>query len=198
MSAPQRIAEGDKPIRIRVDPMNPVDFARARLALLSDALLGIAIGAKGALAKPQKPLRELRLSDAERIEIATILRCLAKSPALDQITARRRGRGSPPDRAKGLRDYKMVLDYQEHLKFEKANVAQQMVAEAWGVRRTALMDANQKLRNSRHWKAWARLVRRHVKSKHKSAKDLPQKISLFLRNPANLRELPGHDKTGLL
>lgn len=92
----------------------------------------------------------------------------------------------------------MVLDYQEHLKFEKANVAQQMVAEAWGVRRTALMDANQKLRNSRHWKAWARLVRRHVKSKHKSAKDLPQKISLFLRNPANLRELPGHDKTGLL
>jgi hypothetical protein len=187
-------------MRVHSADLDPIGFARARLNNLADVVLGIPFGAKGALAKRQRPLRELGLSDAQRSEIASILRNLARTPAaLEHMSGRRKGPGSPPDRAKAVRDYSMVLDYQEQRKQrkrEKAAVVQELVSSTWGVRRTALTDANQKLVNSKHWKAWAKLVRRHVKSKHKSAKDLPRKTSLFLRNPANLRELPGHDRTG--
>jgi hypothetical protein len=119
---------------------------RAQLERWSAQLLGIPFGARGELTKPTTPL-PLVVSDDLRRSVAVYLRRLARSPAALEALSGERRRGRPPGTQ---RDYRIATDYEATRELHgKGRFADALieVGEAWGIGRTAILDAHKRYRD---------------------------------------------------
>jgi len=173
------------------------EYMKLQLERWADKIVGIVPSSlpphnssKPDLSRPTSPMRELALSDFERLQIANYLRRLAQTPAaMEAMVTTAKGRGRPATNR--ARNDMAALDYVETLKrlkvtkMGKAYDAQAEVCAAWGMSRTALMEAYKACAMSLHWKEWAEIYRKQFALDHPELKpaQLLAEISKALRTP---------------